>query len=94
MIQGDLFGTAAYGPGSRTTDPETSHIAANAKPNLKAHDRFLVLKTHFWHPAGLTDFELAAILGRQQTSVGKRRGELRDAGLIEETTLRRGRAGI
>jgi hypothetical protein len=31
----------------------------------------------------LTDFELAARTGWQQTSIGKRRGECRDAGLIE-----------
>lgn len=31
----------------------------------------------------LTDFELASQTGWQQTSIGKRRGECRDAGLIE-----------
>jgi uncharacterized protein YdaL len=35
------------------------------------------------HPAGLTDFELAARSGLQQTSIGKRRGECMKAGLVE-----------
>lgn len=34
-------------------------------------------------PAGLTDFELEAVTTIKQTSSGKRRGELRDAGLVE-----------
>jgi hypothetical protein len=38
---------------------------------------------------GLTDFELAARLSRQQTSSGKRRGELRDLGLVADTGRRR-----
>jgi hypothetical protein len=40
-------------------------------------------------PDGLTDFELADIMGRQQTSAGKRRGELRDIGLVSDTGYRR-----
>jgi hypothetical protein len=44
---------------------------------------------HDANPDGLTDFELGAMVGRQQTSAGKRRGELRDLGYIEETALRR-----
>jgi hypothetical protein len=50
----------------------------------------LVLYEHAKHLRnGLTDFELAANLNRQQTSVGKRRGELRDLGLIYATSVRR-----
>jgi hypothetical protein len=38
---------------------------------------------------GLTDFQLATLVDRKQTSAGKRRGELRDKRLIEATALRR-----
>lgn len=71
------------GPGARNSDPETSHAAANRATISSAIDRGKVLAVHASHPEGLTDFELATIMGRQQTSVGKRRGELRDLGLIE-----------
>lgn len=76
-------------PGARNTDPDTSHKAANRHPQKRARDRVWVLLAHQEHPTGLTDFELAALVGRQQTSAGKRRGELRDEGLIEETWMRR-----
>ena len=41
------------------------------------------------HPEGLTDFELGDLIGRQQTSAGKRRGELRDLGLVRDSGARR-----
>lgn len=83
----DLFN---YQPvAARNTDPETSHQAAARSPNIKAKDRRSVLMAHAENPDGLTDFELAAIVNRQQTSAGKRRGELRDLGLIAMTELRR-----
>jgi len=80
----DLFGW-----GARHTDPDTSHEAAKAWPKERARDRRAVLLLHAKRPNGLTDFELAEIMGRQQTSVGKRRGELRDAGFIYDTGFRR-----
>lgn len=67
----------------RNTDPDTSRAAAPTSERVRA-DQALVLTTHEFHRGGLTDFELADLLGRQQTSVGKRRGELRDLGLIED----------
>jgi hypothetical protein len=69
----------------RNTDPETSREAAQHPFADRDKDRWLVLRTHYENSLGLTDFELAAILSRQQTSVGKRRGELRDNGFIEAT---------
>jgi predicted transcriptional regulator len=81
----DLFSE----PLARNTDPVTSHQAAADTARHVRADRRHVLEIHADHPAGLTDFELAAICDRQQTSVGKRRGELRDAGLIEQTESRR-----
>ncbi len=77
----------AFFPGGslhRRDDHPTSIDASRIPRNT---DRALVLEAHQQHPSGLTDFELAALLGRQQTSVGKRRGELVNAGLIIATTV-------
>jgi hypothetical protein len=79
----DLFSWAERA--ARRSDPHTSHKAARRTPSLRARDRRRVLLTHALNPHGLTDFELADRVGRQQTSAGKRRGELRDFGYIEET---------
>lgn len=73
----------------RASDPDTSRAAANKMPVLRGHDRKVVLASFYTYPEGLTDFELADIVGRQQTSAGKRRGELRDEGFIEDSGLRR-----
>lgn len=70
----------------RIGDPDTSRHAKKFRLN---EDRVAVLEMHARHPYGLTDFELADYMGRQQTSVGKRRGELRDHGYVEETPIRR-----
>ena len=76
-------------PTARATDPGTSWAAArDAKPTASA-GRALALQLLREHPGGLTDFELAALSGMQQTSIGKRRGELRDAGLVRATDRRR-----
>lgn len=77
------------GPAARATDPETSQAAAVRRPAGRTKDRTEVFLAHIQHPEGLTDFELADLLKRQQTSVGKRRGELRDLGMIEDSKLRR-----
>lgn len=83
----DLF--VPPGTSARRTDPTTSHqAAADARTNATTH-RARVLATLRAHPEGLTDFELAAILGLQQTSAGKRRGELRDAGQVCDSGARR-----
>jgi hypothetical protein len=74
------------GPSARNTDPETSHGAKKWRLN---EDRIAVLHMHAMKPSGMTDFELAAYMGRQQTSVGVRRGELRDHGYVRDTGLRR-----
>jgi hypothetical protein len=71
---------------ARNTDPETSHKAKVFRFN---EDRVLVLEIHNQHRLGLTDYDLAAITGRQQNSVGKRRTELRDQGFIEDSGMRR-----
>lgn len=75
-------------PFARKTDPETSKRAVSIANLTK--DRAAVLKAHSGFASdGLTDFELADLLGKQQTSVGKRRGELCAVNLIRATKLRR-----
>ncbi len=52
-------------------------------------DHSLVLRFHQQYTSGLTDFELAELAGRAYQSLGKRRGELRDAGYIRSAGLKR-----
>lgn len=67
---------------ARRTDPETSHLAAaDAQTRTKIgrrHQQVLELLA----PWPATDFELAAAARVQQTSIGKRRGECCDHGLV------------
>ncbi len=88
--QGALDERAAKWPSFanvRATDPDTSHSAA--APD-RAIDRERALKAlRQAGDNGLTDFELGELIGRQQTSAGKRRGELRDAGRVRNSGRRR-----
>jgi hypothetical protein len=68
----------------RASDPETSRLAAIfVFPNVEAHRARVLAALAHAGPGGLTDFELEQVVGIKQTSCGKRRGELRDAGLVE-----------
>jgi hypothetical protein len=67
----------------RITDPETSYEAAEAVAPNKERDEVLTLRILREHAAGLTDFELADIAGRQQTSLGCRRVALVRKGQVE-----------
>lgn len=69
-------------PTARAGDPATSHEAAQRAAGRAAGDRALVLRIHQQWTSGLTDFELADLADRQQTSLGVRRNELVHAGLI------------
>jgi len=69
-------------PMSRNSDPETSHEAANEVRFRASRHRLLALTT-LKRFGPLTDYELAARTGLQQNSIGKRRKECQDAGLIE-----------
>lgn len=77
-------------PIARVTDPITSHEAASlatlTAPTLRERCLHELRKAG---TRGLTDFELAEKVGRQQTSAGKRRKELQDAGLVVATDKRR-----
>lgn len=65
----------------RNTDPETSRLAADKAAKFASKGRVDVLR-HLMTGAK-TDFELADLIGRPQSSCGKRRGELRDRGYVE-----------
>ena len=68
-------------PMSRNSDPETSHEAANEVRFRASRHRILALTT-LKRFGPLTDYELSARTGLQQNSIGKRRKECQDAGLI------------
>lgn len=83
MDQLDLFNQPDTTGMARNTDPETSHGAAAKAAGNKAHgQRLALLALAAAGDHGATDFELADATGWQQTSIGKRRGELRDALLV------------
>ena len=82
---GDQFDIFDTQPAARNSDPWTSHAAAEAFPGKRKIDRLRVLFAHAANPNGLTDFELGVLVGRQQTSAGKRRGELMAQGYILPT---------
>lgn len=67
---------------ARNSDPVTSHIAAKMNPAGRETDRDLVLRLLRDH-GPMTDFELAALVNRQPTSLGCRRKQLCDLGLVE-----------
>lgn len=74
----------------RRTDPDTAQDAAVAHAELRRRDQARALAAlRNAGVTGLTDFELGDRIGRQQTSAGKRRGELRDAGLVRDSGRRR-----
>ena len=76
-------------PTHREPDHDTS-IAAGTETVRRGTDRALALELlRNAGERGLTDFELADLMHRQQTSAGKRRGELVAAGLVEKTDMRR-----
>jgi len=77
-------------PPARATDPSTSWDAARDARVLSGHHRQMAYDALTdAGERGLTDFELADVTGVAQTSIGKRRKELQDAGLVEATDMTR-----
>lgn len=72
-------------PAARATDPETSQFAAASNREHRLNLGAEVLVALMKNPSGMTDWEIAAEVGRHQPSVGKRRGELVALGLVEFT---------
>ena len=89
MLDDFPFELASFVPAFRNSDPHTCEAAANDAAKRASYSRRLALQILRGNPAGLTDFELAELSGFQQTSIGKRRGELRDAGLVVDSGERR-----
>jgi hypothetical protein len=83
----DLFeeGSAMF----RGSDPDTSVQAAWAASLKSGTARRIALQALVDSEDGLTDFELADITGYQQNSIGKRRTELRDMGIVVDSGKRR-----
>lgn len=70
-------------PMVRRTDPATSLGAAvYALPHVVGNRAKALAALVDAGAEGLTDFELERATGVKQTSIGKRRGELRDAGWV------------
>jgi hypothetical protein len=67
----------------RATDPETSRAAAIDASRFAKGNRLRALQL-LKSCGPMTDFELAGRSGLQQTSIGKRRGECFQAGLVEK----------
>ena len=74
--------------GARNTDPVTSLEAAESiTDDARRHVYNLIIRAIFEH-GPQTDWQLGQRLGLLATSAGKRRGELRDMGLLVQTAHR------
>lgn len=69
-------------PNARSTDPDTSHQAAHDTSFKASKHRLMALRT-LRRFGPLTDYELSARTGLQQNSIGKRRKDCQDAGLVD-----------
>lgn len=88
MIQPELnlFENSAM---CRGADPDTS-VKAAWTASIKANKgRRIALQALVESEDGLTDAELHAVTGWQLNSIGKRRTELRDMGLVVDSGRRR-----
>lgn len=75
---------------ARSTDPITSHESAHAliATGARAHQQHLALAAVRAYP-GCTSLELAKLSGICRYTLGRRLGEVRDAGLIQQGPKRR-----
>lgn len=79
-----LFDADGVQPIARLSDPETSHMAAvDAIDRATSHRQIALKALQNAGPEGLTDFDLEAVTGIKQTSIGKRRGDLVTLGYVE-----------
>lgn len=76
-------------PAARESDPDTSHDAAARAALTANRGRKMALEVLRQNVGGLTDHELSELTGWRLNSMNKRRGELRDAGLVVDTGRRR-----
>lgn len=74
-------------PSARLTDPVTSHMAAVVAIGAAQTGRRLALAALCEANRPLSDFDLEAVTGVRQTSIGKRRGDLVTAKLVTQAFL-------
>jgi hypothetical protein len=72
-------------PGARNTDPHTSHEAAAEQTPRKNGPIHAAVLLYLWANPDSIDDDLHDAIGGPDSTPRKRRGELRDAGLIEVT---------
>lgn len=78
------LGGLRFTPSVRLCSPETSAAAAALNKSTRTNDRARALELlERSGEDGLTDYELATLMDRQQNSAGKRRHELVQLGLVE-----------
>ena len=73
---------------ARTTDPDTSHLAAKSASVRGPNQRLKVWEA-IKHLGEATDYEISAYLQILRSSAGKRRQELTEVGLVEDSGKRR-----
>jgi hypothetical protein len=76
-----VFGTSIKSM-ARRNDPETSHEAARDASKKAPNHRLIALQALSEH-GPMTDYELAEKTGLQQNSIGKRRKDCQDIGLVD-----------
>lgn len=86
---GSMRQPTLFEPVARRSDPSTSHEAAKLAGRKAETHRQLALRTLQCHPEGLTDFQLSEIVQVPQTSIGVRRHELCQLGLVMDSGTRR-----
>ena len=73
---------------ARTTDPDTSHLAAKSASVRGPNQRLKVWEA-IKHLGEATDYEISEYLQILRSSAGKRRQELTELGLVEASGKRR-----
>lgn len=74
--------------GARNTDPDTSLEAAQSITDEARRDVYARIIRIIFEHGPQTDWQLGQRLGLLATSAGKRRGEMRDMGLVVRTEFR------
>lgn len=78
--------TPVFAPGSRNTDPVTSHLAAEGQSKRIGPKHIAVLSALVdAGPLGMIDHDHLAVNGLEQDTAGKRRGELMEYGFVADS---------
>lgn len=89
----NLFDTPAQGALARTTDPETSHQAAESVTDLRDKQRHVLAALAALGPSTdhqlVEDYAMLDLAPQSPSGIRTRRRELTDAGLVRDTGERR-----